>query len=1577
MLNSKIKTISKILMIMLLLSVIIALPTMAANHEDYADVAIENGKFVGVNEALGSHEYAYVTIEDYDFTNSCWSTSIDSSRFTTYDGSENLTENGVVLIRLKSEPEKSATFYVDGENYIERSEIGEIVTGTYTHVDMEMIDSFVTGKWTGVGAEASTSWTNSSYYRYSPQYYISETWCRLIDNTTRKNYFTALEEYNKAYEAWDNETHPIKKQAAKNTLDTKATELNGKQALLVAEFETARYLYAYQTHEILPVDELETIAYISGIRQGSLSATSPSGSSIMTKVIVWVLSPSGELVPYTWTDITGYTAKGGYTDHSFAIKNAFPTAVGAVMGLEFYPFGELPDDTTFSEASSYTSICLAFEFKPDGYTTKYKNENMVIPFQYNGENTSYIKGYADGTFKPDAKITKAEASTILARLLLSSEKMPKGYLSSFADVTVDAWYHDAVAFLEFTGAYDYISGTKLNPEEYITRGELAELIFSTAKLIAKDSKNVFGDVEDTNEYYNAIITLSDIGVINGYGDGTFRPDATVSRAEAVTMINRLINLVANDKTVEKSSLSNTFSDINGHWAEYQVLMASNDKVKTKAMRESSSTIASTADTITIETDHVKITIQKELARVIEILNKDNNSENVLSTTLTPWFASLVSANNILFNPIYADVVNGRLEIEFSNGDKAYFVVEELDNYFTITLDSALPFNTKYIDFGVLNVNCDFSNTDDDTYRLSAVAMTTTVNTINRPGGSAKKSIGRVVEAIGDDIIGSKMAVTFSRYGGLENGEHRTYLKEIQVAVDPAVGIKSTKGGAYTYDIGEEFEHYNDAIFYDYVIQSGGLSANTEAEISQLATQTAQLANKYSIEILDLHQGGIFRQGDFNFLSALTSTEKSNGVFGTGAMFKERISDKIHDEGVLTSLHTYSMGISTSAKDIVTNPKWQKQLAYNEENTLTLEVDMTTTGTSKDASMDVFEDCSEMTIPEGSSYSNKYTGYFLIDEEIVSCWAPSSRTPAEGKFSVTRGCFGTTKSEHKAGTKAYNLGSYYGCLQPEPGSELFYYIAELTGKACVEGGFDMIYLDGFEAMRHFLDDTNLQNYYYSEFIRVIFEAVTEAGGDIPMLEGSDHPVGMWVARGKSGAVDHATRQYKKYNLNHLSSNKSAVNNFQTSTLGWFHYAPDIESQYTNMTTKTLFRDDIDLLGTMSVAYNMSTVLQPFSVSSFNKYPQLVENWEYYNVYSRLREGFYFSDAVKEILKAGINEGKEYQIFDNDGKWAFREMYYSHNIVRDMADDKFITGKDTNSFDAQTPYIRIEQRYSALDNAEETVLVAQSKHNSTAGYYTPAVKNLSNIRAIKVNVTGNNSSTDGILISLKSSASSSADRIDHFIPLNFTGTREFILMDADNADYDGYSFDGFTTYNVNYQTYRNTPAVSSIGAIQISKTGNCTGVVIGDIRACALTDAPASNPSVTIADSEGNSCGTITFGTTLNSGEYIEYLPNEGKAYRNYYDVETYYDSNGKLCYRNLRKVEDITDYISITGSIEVPAGDFSYTYGGTSTTGAPLRAKVVIGLQSSEIIQNEDTWMAPEVVIPPEAIKLGAPIEVNE
>ena len=115
---------------------------------------------------------------------------------------------------------------------------------------------------------------------------------------------------------------------------------------------------------------------------------------------------------------------------------------------------------------------------------------------------------------------------------------------------------------------------------------------------------------------------------------------------------------------------------------------------------------------------------------------------------------------------------------------------------------------------------------------------------------------------------------------------------------------------------------------------------------------------------------------------------------------------------------------------------------------------------------------------------------------------------------------------------------------------------------------------------------------------------------------------------------------------------------------------------------------------------------------------------------------------------------------------------------------------------------------------------------------------------------------------------------------------------------------------------------------------------DIRAVAVSNASAVNPAITIGNSK------ITFNTTLNSGEYIEYYPEEGKAYQNYYSG-------------NCLMVKEI----SFSGSVEVPNGAFTYTYSATpANSNIPLRAKVTIGTEGA-VIANESTWTAPEVEIP--------------
>ena len=118
-------------------------------------------------------------------------------------------------------------------------------------------------------------------------------------------------------------------------------------------------------------------------------------------------------------------------------------------------------------------------------------------------------------------------------------------------------------------------------------------------------------------------------------------------------------------------------------------------------------------------------------------------------------------------------------------------------------------------------------------------------------------------------------------------------------------------------------------------------------------------------------------------------------------------------------------------------------------------------------------------------------------------------------------------------------------------------------------------------------------------------------------------------------------------------------------------------------------------------------------------------------------------------------------------------------------------------------------------------------------------------------------------------------------------------------------------------------------------------MGDIKVCAFVDAPALNPSVTIGES------TITFETELHSGEYIEYYPETGKAYHYYY--------NGTN--------QIYTKPIDVDGSVTVPEGDFTYTYGAenSATSTAPLRAEVVIGLRDLDnVIENEQTVNAPSI-----------------
>ncbi|MBR5308307.1 MAG: S-layer homology domain-containing protein [Clostridia bacterium] len=195
-------------------------------------------------------------------------------------------------------------------------------------------------------------------------------------------------------------------------------------------------------------------------------------------------------------------------------------------------------------------------------------------------HSSFITGYADGTFKPSKTMTRAEASTVLTRLLTSENSIDAGIATSFTDVASDAWYYKYIAYLESKGVLSAFTG-EFKPDKEITRGEFVDMIVKSGINDGKTQKDVsFNDVSADHPYYSSIIIGAKSGIINGYdnGDGTFsfKPDATITRAEVVKVINNTYSKNIN-KTTQPEELDDfpLFTDLDtSHWAYYDILEAS-------------------------------------------------------------------------------------------------------------------------------------------------------------------------------------------------------------------------------------------------------------------------------------------------------------------------------------------------------------------------------------------------------------------------------------------------------------------------------------------------------------------------------------------------------------------------------------------------------------------------------------------------------------------------------------------------------------------------------------------------------------------------------------------------------------------------------------------------------------------------------------------------------------------------------------------------------------------------------------------------------------------------------------------
>lgn len=165
----------------------------------------------------------------------------------------------------------------------------------------------------------------------------------------------------------------------------------------------------------------------------------------------------------------------------------------------------------------------------------YTAEFLPVTESYDEKHKAYIEGYPDGTFRPEANVTRAEAATMFTRVLIEDAR---GYSNNFLDVKNNDWHNIYVSYLSAKGFIDgYPDGT-FRPDVPMTRAEFAAIASRIKKL--SGGVSTFKDVSPQHWAKEYIQALADGGIVKGYGNNEFRPDVYITREEAVTMINRLL-----------------------------------------------------------------------------------------------------------------------------------------------------------------------------------------------------------------------------------------------------------------------------------------------------------------------------------------------------------------------------------------------------------------------------------------------------------------------------------------------------------------------------------------------------------------------------------------------------------------------------------------------------------------------------------------------------------------------------------------------------------------------------------------------------------------------------------------------------------------------------------------------------------------------------------------------------------------------------------------------------------------------------------------------------------------------------
>ena len=221
-------------------------------------------------------------------------------------------------------------------------------------------------------------------------------------------------------------------------------------------------------------------------------------------------------------------------------------------------------------------------FDPDdaqgglGFVNTYTENTYKTATLNKTDHFAFLKGYPGGGFAPGKNMSRAEVTTMFARLLTEQMEANKSYPASFSDVTSAHWAANYIGYMEQFGIVRGYSDGTFRPNAPITRAEFAAICCRFEQLT--DGAAAFTDVPASHWAAKSIAYAATRGWVTGYADGTFKPGNNITRAEVAAVTCRLLERSADIEYIRAhlKELPRVFADMNEqHWAYWYAMEAAN------------------------------------------------------------------------------------------------------------------------------------------------------------------------------------------------------------------------------------------------------------------------------------------------------------------------------------------------------------------------------------------------------------------------------------------------------------------------------------------------------------------------------------------------------------------------------------------------------------------------------------------------------------------------------------------------------------------------------------------------------------------------------------------------------------------------------------------------------------------------------------------------------------------------------------------------------------------------------------------------------------------------------------------